>query len=96
MQTKLHVMNNCRRVSAVFLSCIMICFSVIGAIAQQTKKPNILMVLIDDQNMDEIAAYGGKVYTPNMDRLATEGMRFNRAFVSSTVCTPSRYSFLTR
>lgn len=53
------------------------------------------MVLIDDQNMDEIATYGGKVYTPNMDRLAAEGMRFDMAFVSSTVCTPSRYSFLT-
>ena len=61
----------------------------------QKKTPNIVMILIDDQNMEEIATYGGKVYTPNMDRMAAEGIKFNRAFVSSTVCTPSRYSFLT-
>jgi arylsulfatase A-like enzyme len=53
------------------------------------------MILIDDQDMNEIATYGGKVYTPNMDRLAAEGIKFNLAYVSSTVCTPSRYSFLT-
>ncbi len=58
-------------------------------------RPNILIILIDDQDMDEISAYGGKVYTPNMERLAREGIRFNSAYVSSTVCTPSRYSFLT-
>ena len=61
----------------------------------QTKNPNIILLLIDDQDMDEIGAYGGKVFTPNMDKLATEGIKFNRAYVSSTVCTPSRYSFLT-
>jgi len=51
--------------------------------------------LIDDQNKTSIGAYGGKTWTPNLDRLAREGMRFTRAHVSSTVCTPSRYSFLT-
>jgi len=53
------------------------------------------MVLIDDQNMDEISTYAGKVYTPNMDKMAAEVIKFNKAYVSSTVCTPSRYSFLT-
>jgi len=62
---------------------------------KKTDRPNILIILIDDQDMDEISAYGGKVYTPNMERLAREGIRFNKAYVSSTVCTPSRYSFLT-
>ncbi len=58
-------------------------------------KPNIIMFLIDDQDFDQIGAFGGETYTPNLDRMAREGMRFTQAYVSSTVCTPSRYSFLT-
>jgi arylsulfatase A-like enzyme len=57
--------------------------------------PNIIMFLIDDQKPSSIAAFGGDTYTPNLDRMAEEGMRFTRAYVSSSVCTPSRYSFLT-
>ncbi len=59
------------------------------------ERPNIIMFLIDDQNPSSIAAYGGDTYTPNLDRMAEEGMKFTRAYVSSSVCTPSRYSFLT-
>jgi len=61
----------------------------------QAERPNIIMFLIDDQNPSSIAAFGGDTYTPNLDRMAEEGMKFTRAFVSSSVCTPSRYSFLT-
>jgi arylsulfatase A-like enzyme len=53
------------------------------------------MFLIDDQNPSSIAAFGGDTYTPNLDRMAEEGMKFTRAYVSSSVCTPSRYTFLT-
>ncbi len=59
------------------------------------ERPNIIMFLIDDQNPSSIAAFGGDTYTPNIDRMAKEGMKFTRAYVSSSVCTPSRYSFLT-
>ena len=59
------------------------------------ERPNIIMFLIDDQNPSSIAAFGGDTYTPNLDRMADEGMKFTRAYVSSSVCTPSRYSFLT-
>lgn len=58
-------------------------------------KPNIIFFLTDDQDKLSIGAYGGKSLTPNLDRMASEGMVFHQAFVSSTVCTPSRYSFLT-
>ena len=78
-----------------FLLAVFLVFSTLAIKAQQAEKPNILLILIDDQDLDEIGAYGGKVYTPNMDRLASEGIKFNRAYVSSSVCTPSRYSFLT-
>lgn len=65
------------------------------ATAARADRPNIIMFLIDDQNPSSIAAFGGDTYTPNLDRMAQEGMKFTRAYVSSSVCTPSRYSFLT-
>jgi len=58
-------------------------------------KPNIIFFLVDDYDKPETSPYGGKVLTPNLDRLAKEGMLFNNAYVTSTVCTPSRYTMLT-
>ncbi|VGO20854.1 sulfatase family protein [Pontiella sulfatireligans] len=68
------------------------CFAVCAVGAQ---KPNIIVFLTDDQDKESIGAYGADVWTPNLDRMAEEGMLFHNAFVTSTVCTPSRYSFLT-
>jgi len=63
--------------------------------AAEPRKPNVILFLIDDQDKNEIGAYGGKTFTPNLDRMASEGMKFNRAYVSSAVCTPSRYAWAT-
>ena len=63
--------------------------------ARTDKRPNIILFITDDQDKHSIGAYGGDSLTPNLDRLAREGMVFHQAYVSSTVCTPSRYSFLT-
>ena len=62
--------------------------------AHEGKRPNIILFLTDDQDKHSIGAYGGNSFTPNLDRMAQEGMVFHQAYVSSTVCTPSRYSFL--
>ena len=66
-----------------------------AAAAADSSRPNLILFLIDDQDYESIAAFGGKTWTPNLDRMAAEGMKFTRAHVSSTVCTPSRYSWLT-
>ena len=58
-------------------------------------RPNIIVFMVDDCDKPEISAYGGKGLTPNLDRLAREGMLFHNVHVTSTVCTPSRYTFLT-
>jgi arylsulfatase A len=60
-------------------------------------RPNIIVILADDQGLGDVSAYNpkGKIPTPNLDRLAAEGMRFTDAHTSSGVCTPSRYSLLT-
>ena len=78
-----------------YLSVLIFCLSATFASVACGERPNIIMFLIDDQNPSSIAAYGGDTYTPNLDRMAEEGMKFTRAYVSSSVCTPSRYSFLT-
>ena len=77
---------------SVFLYMI---FCVLASVTAAAERPNIIMFLIDDQNPSSIAAFGGETYTPNLDRMAEEGIKFTRAYVSSSVCTPSRYSFLT-
>jgi arylsulfatase A len=63
-----------------------------------TNRPNILVILADDLGYGDVQCYNpqrGKIPTPNMDRLASEGMRFVDAHSSSGVCSPSRYALLT-
>ncbi len=60
------------------------------------QRPNILFIMTDDHDEDAISAYGGNlVETPNIDRLATEGMRFDHCYVTNSLCAPSRASILT-
>ncbi len=59
-------------------------------------KPNILLIMTDQQRFDSLSCYGCKaVNTPNLDRLADEGVQFNNCVVSNPVCTPSRASIWT-
>ena len=60
-------------------------------------KPNIVVILADDLGYGDVGCYNAesKVPTPNLDRLAREGIRFTDAHSASTVCTPSRYSLMT-
>jgi len=63
--------------------------------AESPAPPNIVFIITDDQSFDTIGAYNGKALTPHMDRLAKEGIRFTRAYCSTPMCTPSRYTCLT-
>ncbi len=61
-----------------------------------TDRPNILWICTDQQRSDTIGSLGNKhIRTPNIDRLASEGVAFTHAYCQSPVCTPSRASFLT-
>lgn len=59
-----------------------------------SKKPNILLILNDDMGFSDIGCYGGEVETPNLDRLAANGLRFSQ-FYNTARCSPSRASLLT-
>jgi arylsulfatase A-like enzyme len=62
----------------------------------QAARPNIVFILADDSGLGEFGCYGGAaVPTPNIDRLAAEGMRFTNAYSGSAVCAPTRCVIMT-
>ncbi|MBN1124841.1 MAG: arylsulfatase [Sedimentisphaerales bacterium] len=64
--------------------------------AGQTRKPNVVIIYADDLGYGDVGCYGAtEVKTPNIDRLASQGLRFTNAHSSSATCTPSRYAMLT-
>ncbi|MBS1813346.1 MAG: sulfatase [Acidobacteria bacterium] len=70
------------------------------AIAQsaksKTNKPNIVLMLVDDLGYGDFACYGSTFHeTPNIDRLAREGMKFTNAYAAAPVCSPSRAGIMT-
>jgi len=63
----------------------------LASFAQAANRPNIIWLFSDDHGWQTLSAYGSKVnQTPNLDRIATEGMRFDRATVSNSICAPCR------
>ncbi len=63
---------------------------------KRQKRPNIIFILADDLGYGDLGCYGQKdIQTPNIDKLAAEGMRFMRHYSGSTVCAPSRHSLMT-
>lgn len=64
--------------------------------AKSVRSPNLIVILADDMGWGDAACCGGtRLKTPNIDRMAREGMRFEDAHASAAVCTPTRYSLLT-
>ncbi len=82
------------------------CLLFFGACNEQAEKqvepkddkqnPNIIFVYLDDLGYGDISAYGAaEINTPNMDKLADEGLKFTNGFATSATCTPSRYGVIT-
>lgn len=66
-----------------------------SAATAATKKPNFLFILMDDMGWMDLACYGSKFYeTPNIDRLAAQGVRFTDAYAACPVCSPTRASVM--
>lgn len=67
-----------------------------GAMAEAAERPNVLILLADDCTFSDLAMYGGRnAKTPNLDRLAGEGLVFERAYVTSAMCQPCRAELYT-
>lgn len=84
-----------RRVIAGLL--VMLCgFAALAVPAAEPKRPNVLVILTDDQRSDALSIAGNPhLKTPNIDRLAKEGVWFKNAFCTTSLCSPSRGSILT-
>ncbi len=76
---------------------LLFCYgSAVFAIAASAERPNILFIMSDDHAFQAISAYdGSRNHTPNIDRIAHEGMRFDRCYVTNSLCGPSRACILT-
>lgn len=61
----------------------------------EAKRPNVLLIVSDDTDFSMLGYSGGKVLTPNIDRLAREGVHCTQFYTSTPVCTPARYNILT-
>ena len=89
-------------VARLFLSCLIVSvlalaggFDLNGA-ATESRRPNIVFILIDDLGWADVGCFGSKFYqTPNIDRLAKQGMRFTDAYAACAVCSPTRASIMT-
>ena len=80
----------CKRIFAVFL------FLFVTISAHSQKKPNILIIVSDDHAFQSISAYGSTLMkTPNIDRIAKGGALFRKAYVTNSICGPSRAVILT-
>lgn len=66
------------------------------ATAAPAARPNIIVIVTDDLGYGDLSCYGAtRIHTPNVDKLASEGLRFTEAFAPASTCTPSRYGLLT-
>lgn len=84
-----------------FLRCFAkVLATIAGPVSAETSpastRPNVVIILADDAGWGDLGSYGAtQIKTPNLDRLAKEGMRFTDGHASAAVCTPTRYSMLT-
>ena len=86
-----------RRILALFLTAAATASIALPAgAAGRASKPNFVIIFADDQGYGDLGCFGStKIRTPNIDRMAREGMRFTNFMVASPVCTPSRAALLT-
>ena len=79
-----------------FMSVMVFCLTVTPLLAQSTeRKPNVIVILADDLGYGDLSCYGAQdIATPNIDRMATEGAKFNSFYVSP-VCSPTRAALMT-
>lgn len=72
--------------------CLVLCCT-LGSISFSATKPNIIVIMADDMGFSDIGCYGGEIDTPNLNRMAAEGLRFTQ-FYNNAKCTTTRASLL--
>ena len=67
----------------------------IPACALAAEKPNILLVIADDCTYSDLGVYGGQAKTPNLDKLASQGLKFGHCYQAAPMCSPTRHCLYT-
>src|SRR5688572_3509672 len=92
-----HPTNSVHRIlkyTTILLLGLALCGASVGA--AESRPPNIIMVLIDDMGWGDFSCFGNTdAKTPNVDRLAAEGIRYSQFYVNSPICSPSRTALMT-
>ena len=76
-------------------SIILICLFAVPGVHATDPPPNIVLIFSDDQGVNDVGCYGSEIPTPQIDRIAEQGVRFTSWYSASSICTPSRYGLLT-
>jgi arylsulfatase A-like enzyme len=85
-----------KRIHSIGLVALIVCMSMGHPVKAQERRPNIVMVFIDDMGWADFSCFGNQaVTTQNIDRLAEEGLRFEQFYVNSPICSPSRVAIST-
>jgi arylsulfatase A-like enzyme len=74
---------------------IVVLFFIYACDSDKDRRPNIIIFFSDELAPEYLGAYGGKIPTPHLDNFASGGIRFDRAYVAASMCTPSRFALLT-
>lgn len=79
-----------------YIIAVVICLSFIGckSVVEKPEKPNVLLIMVDDMGYSDLGCFGGEINTPNIDKLAENGIRFTQ-FYNTAKCMPSRACLLT-
>ena len=82
--------------SSAFFLLALLAFPADDSSAAESKRPNVVLVFIDDMGWGDFSCFGGTtVETKNIDRMASEGIRFEQFYVNSPICSPSRTAIST-
>ena len=88
-------MNFSKLLLVPFVTFFLLIISSCGKLDQESK-PNFIIIFVDDLGYGDLGTYGHPtIKTPNLDQMASEGMRFTQFYVGSSICTPSRAALLT-
>jgi uncharacterized sulfatase len=80
----------------VFVFFLVIAFTGCNPGGEKQKKPNIIFIMADDLGYGHLGCYGQQlIQTPNIDKLAAEGMRFTQAYSGCSLCAPARSTLMT-
>ena len=83
-----------KRIAMLVFGLIGLSWALSPAFAEEAKKPNIIFIMADDLGNADLGYRGGQVATPNIDKLANDGVRLE-SFYGEPVCTPSRAALMT-